>query len=122
MAELSSERALDIEEARVKYGNDDIQIDDAPPVAQGETGVWVGAWVYVATQPERAVEERENQNEQTRDSQGSHSGVDGAATRQARDRGADRQVYREGAAAPRAPAKPPHSLSGCDGLVAATNR
>jgi len=31
----------------------------------------------------------EGQDEQTRDSQGGHSGVDGASTRQATDRGAD---------------------------------
>ncbi len=55
---------------------------------------------------------KEGQDEQTKDSQGGHSGVDGAPTRLATDRGADRRLCRKGGAAPRASAQPQRRVSG----------
>jgi hypothetical protein len=37
-----------IEQARTAYGNDDVEIDDnALTSRNGDSGVWVAAWVYL---------------------------------------------------------------------------
>lgn len=33
--------------ARDTYANDDVEIDDDAPFSVGDTGVWVGGWLFV---------------------------------------------------------------------------
>src|ERR1019366_9524284 len=65
---------------------------------------------------------KESRDEQAGHPQDGHSGMDGAAPRQAADRGTDRRLCRQDAAAPRASAQPPRPLSGDDGMAAAADR
>lgn len=44
---LRSSYADEIEEARAQC-DDDLEIDDDPVLSEGEDGVWVSAWVFVA--------------------------------------------------------------------------
>src|SRR5580704_19391053 len=65
---------------------------------------------------------QESRHEQAGNPQERHSGMDGAAPGQAADRGTNRRLCRQDAAAPRAAAQPPRPLSGDDGMAAAANR
>lgn len=47
MQKEAGDHAGAIQQARDDYTNDDIEIDDNPPVAVADNGVWVAAWVWV---------------------------------------------------------------------------
>lgn len=44
-----TKHAADIQKARDTYSNNDLEIDDTPLLAPGEGGVWINAWVWIAT-------------------------------------------------------------------------
>lgn len=53
----------EISKAREDYTNDDCEIDDAPMVSVGDSGVWVNAWVWVEKKDEEEDEDEREEDE-----------------------------------------------------------
>jgi hypothetical protein len=50
--QLEKYREEMIRQARLAYQHDEVRIDDKAPLSQAKAGCWVGAWVWIAQEPE----------------------------------------------------------------------